>query len=89
MKNYIEQKAKELNLSIECYEPSGYGEHAISLVSAMYTDNCRYIDDSIPDDCEILDYGVLSPDDYNCSINANNGEKQDVTVMVVLVKMND
>jgi len=81
----ILKEAKEKKVDIEIF----YSDKKISSVEALHTDSCHSIDVVLDDlfDDMILDFKIVSVDDYNKTIFANCGEDQKEDVLVVLVKL--
>ena len=80
----INAKAQELGLEIESYN----SRQNIQTVQSLHTDTCTFIDFGVSaeNDEQIADWGIVSAEDYNATINANCGEIQDDFVIVVVIK---
>ena len=81
MENQINKLAKKENVNIECYT-SG----TTSNVDDLRTENCNYVGDYIPDNMEAVDYRLMSPQNYNCTLNSNSSETETATILVVIVE---
>jgi hypothetical protein len=84
----IKRLAKENNAEIEVYQRNACGEYLLT-IDELHTDNCQFIQFGIKpfdEDVFIKDFGLMTAEAYNKTINANCGEIQDKDVVVVLLK---
>lgn len=81
----ILSEAKINGIGVELYTSNGY-----EFADALHTDTCEYVGDEADllriEEDRILDWGVISPEDYNHTINANCGCIQEEPVVVVVVR---
>jgi hypothetical protein len=92
-KNKIIQKANEVgieigaDIEIEAYRINHHDPKHITLISSLHTDNAIGVDDWRSNQWGVLDYGVCDADEYDRTLHANCGERQEYgkTVMVLLV----
>ena len=86
MKNLIRKQAKNLASDIEIYRNNGY-----QMINELHTDTLDFVGFDLDeiDEEDIIEFEIVEPEEYNKTIYANCGEKQDVPVMVVLIKQRE
>jgi len=81
----IELIKKNPELEIEIYKGKF---NDITSTDLLHTDNCEWADVSLEEieEDDLLDYGVISAEDYNRTIYANCGEEQEEPIIAIIIK---
>lgn len=80
-----EQEDGDLNLEVYRLKDKN---STISSIESLRTDNCDFVSNelTVENDNQIIDWGLMTPEDYNKTINGNCSHVEFESVIIVLIK---